>query len=411
MKVLKRALAVLSTMMMIICSSCMQQEVKWSTKRGNTLLLPIKEQRFAISGTAGKSMIKVDGEMLFAVMPGKDGPKLNLASVKLVGAGVKTREGASGNLSIMLSEKNAVTDYDPKERRITSDFSVVVHYPLIDKLKGYRQPTRAEKEVDDFRSYTEEFSGKLVCYLKEPLKPVKASRKRAIPDGAKLELELKLEKEVIGAIRAMEAKFQIEYIVLGVLYITQELNIQPVFIRYTPGEPCCCGGTTATTGGSYVTLRDKAIELWNRCCIRLNFLSPVYVNDDDYRVLSASEAGSLRSEYDDAKAIEVFFVEVSDPVGIWGGGACWSGGTANSQIITFDTVLPINPYVLAHELGHVFGLGHPPGNSTSGSLMEPSGFCLPNPALMSDLNCDNADNPLLKTTFPYDLCWRDTNMP
>ena len=67
--------------------------------------------------------------------------------------------------------------------------------------------------------------------------------------------------------------------------------------------------------------------------------------------------------------------------------------------------------ILAHELGHALGLGHPPGNSSENSLMEPSGFCLDNPALMSKKNCDNADNPLLKTRFfPLYLCIRNTNM-
>ena len=76
------------------------------------------------------------------------------------------------------------------------------------------------------------------------------------------------------------------------------------------------------------------------------------------------------------------------------------------------SILPQPPHKKDHELGHVFGLNHPPGNSTTGSILEPSGFCAPNPALMSDLNCDNADNPLITTSSsPFLLCWRNTDMP
>lgn len=115
--------------------------------------------------------------------------------------------------------------------------------------------------------------------------------------------------------------------------------------------------------------------------------------------------------YDNTGAVEVFFVEVSDPVGLHGGGVCYSGGTANTKIITYDTNLPINLYNLAHELGHALNLSHPPGNSTPGSLMEPSGFCADNPALMSNQNCDNASNPLFYYVLTTKSCTRSINMP
>lgn len=412
MKVFKTLVAGLFIAIMILDSSCMRQ-VKREIEPGNTLLLPIKNERMVVSGTVGRSPSEINGEILFAMMPSKEGLRLKMSSMKLLGGGVKTQEAETGSFSIMLSGDGSSANYDPERRTITSEFTVEVHYPLIDKVRGYQKPSRAEIESDDFRSYTETFSGRLVCRLKEPLRLVKQSRERVVPKGAKLELELKATKATVGEIKAIQMELELEYIVIvHYLNIGRYLNVQPVFIRYTP-ETGCASGETATTGGSYVTLRDKAIEMWNRCCLRLNFLPVVYVNDDDYRVLSEFEDGSLRSEYDDATAVEVFFCEVGDPVGLWGGGACWSGGTANAQIITFDTNLPINLYNLAHELGHALGLHHPPGDSTPGSLMEPSGFCLDNPALMSDLNCDNADNPLVTTPRvpPFGLCWRDTNMP
>jgi len=151
--------------------------------------------------------------------------------------------------------------------------------------------------------------------------------------------------------------------------------------------------------------------MWDRCCIGLDFLPVVYIYNNDYRILSSAESFSLLSLYDDPDSVEVFFVEVSDPVGMWGGGASFSSGTANAKVITFDTNLPINLYNLAHELGHSLGLYHPSwGNSTPGSLMEPSGFCADNPALMSSENCKNASNPLLVFKTPFRFCKKNPNM-
>jgi hypothetical protein len=57
---------------------------------------------------------------------------------------------------------------------------------------------------------------------------------------------------------------------------------------------------------------------------------------------------------------------------------------------------------LAHELGHVLGLGHPGDTTDSlvdgcvGSVMEPSGFFADNPGVQCEDNCQNASNPHLR---------------
>ncbi len=238
---------------------------------------------------------------------------------------------------------------------------------------------------------------------------------------AEIRIEMDLVKKVLGEIRQIWGNFkEVDVRVIEEPKISlNRIDIQPLFVRYKPSAKNACfrGSTTATTGGSFTSLRDRAIEMWDRCCISLNFLPIIYINNSDYRVLEKSEEKSLIAEYNDPDAIEVFFVEVSDPVGLYGGGKCLSAGTANAQIIAYDTNLPINLYNLAHEIGHAFGLKHPRrlirNNSTANSLMEPSGFCADNPALMSDENCDNISNPLIYHFFsdsPYVICIRKTNM-
>lgn len=372
------------------------------------LVLQFKQQAAKIAEVQGESRMK--GEVVFRVIPGSKEPRFELATFKMTGSSVKTKKGESGTISLMLKPNSAKSRYDAKTKVLASEFMAELHYPLIDKIKGFKVPKEGERERDDFRSYTETVAVKMTVKLKET--PT-LDKQRKLEGGADVAFSTVATRErVLGEILQLSSAFKVvDVVIFPKFYLKQSLNIQPVFIRYTPAEGCFGGSTTATTGGSYATLRDKSIEMWNRCCIGLNFLAPVYVDNGNYRILTSAEEAGLMAEYDDPNAVEVFFVEIGDPIGIHGGGVSYSSGTANAKVITYDTNLPINLYNLAHELGHSMGLYHPPGNSTVGSLMEPSGFCADNPALMSPLNCDNASNPMMYTGMPFTLCTRKTNMP
>ncbi len=373
-------------------------------------MLVMKLAKQDVSVASGDSRTAVSGEVVYRMTPKETGMVFDLTSFSLVGSSVKTKQGDSGPLSLVLKPSSAKSTYNPRTRIIKSQFLLEVHYPLIDKVKGYIEPKEGQREMDDYRSYTETFAGSMICKLSETPRIGRTAIK--MKEGATLSLKMEPREKVLGEVAAITGEFKVvDVIVWPKFYIKKTINIQPVFVRYTPADGCFGGTTTATTGGSFPTLRDKAIEMWNRCCIGLNFLTPVYIDNDNYRILSSAEEAGIKAAYDDPNAIEVYFVEVGDPVGIHGGGVCYSSGTANAKVITYDTNLPINLYNLAHELGHALGLMHPPGNSSSGSLMEPSGFCADNPALMSPLNCDNASNPLLVTPATIKLCTRNTNMP
>lgn len=379
-----------------------------SAAEDGMLVLQIKQQTAKVAEVSGQT--RTNGEVVFRMTPTAKGPRFQLATFRMTGSSVKTKKGESGTISLMLKPNSAKSSYDAKTKVITSEFQAELHYPLIDKIKGFKAPKEGERERDDFRSYTETVTVKLTVKLKEA--PT-LDKQRKLEGGADVAFSTVATRErVLGEILQLSSAFKVvDVVIFPTFYLKQSLNIQPVFIRYTPAEGCFGGSTTATTGGSYATLRDKSIEMWNRCCIGLNFLPPVYVDNGNYRILTSAEEAGLMAEYDDPNAVEVFFVEIGDPIGIHGGGVSYSSGTANAKVITYDTNLPINLYNLAHELGHSMGLYHPPGNSTVGSLMEPSGFCADNPALMSALNCDNASNPMMYTGMPFTLCTRKTNMP
>ncbi|OPY90496.1 MAG: hypothetical protein A4E72_00609 [Syntrophus sp. PtaU1.Bin208] len=373
-------------------------------------MLVMKLAKQDLSVASLDSRTAVSGEVVYRMTPKDKTMVFELSSFSLVGSSVRTKQGDSGPLSLVLKPSSAKSAYNPRTRTIKSQFLLEVHYPLIDKVKGFMEPKEGQREKDDYRSFTETFAGSLICKLSETPRIGRSAQR--MKEGAAFSLKMEPREKVLGEVAAIAGEFKvIDVIVWPRFYIKKTINIQPVFVRYTPADGCFGGTTTATTGGSFQTLRDKAIEMWNRCCIGLNFLAPVYIDNDDYRILSSAEEAGIKAAYDDPNAIEVYFVEVGDPVGIHGGGVCYSSGTANAKVITYDTNLPINLYNLAHELGHALGLMHPPGNSTVGSLMEPSGFCADNPSLMSKLNCDNASNPLLVTPTPIPLCTRSINMP
>lgn len=129
-----------------------------------------------------------------------------------------------------------------------------------------------------------------------------------------------------------------------------------------------------------------------------------------YVTFDSSEATALKAEVDDADCVEVFFVREFSPASMWGGGATWGLGTANTKIISSDgnAVGGIDLTHLAHEIGHAIGLPHPTGAAgvSTNTLMCPSGWMNDNPKRNSQENKDNIVNPLftftlkLKTTGP-----------
>jgi hypothetical protein len=176
----------------------------------------------------------------------------------------------------------------------------------------------------------------------------------------------------------------------------QRLFVQPVFISAFESKPA--------TGSYFDPGLARANEIWGECCIQFVGLSPpIFLSNQDYRVVTAQTVGALMNEVDVSGAIEVFLVESFEPVNESSGGAATDGaGTGAAKVVTGDNQLPANLNNLAHELGHVLGLCHPVDACPSGvngcddSVMEPTGFFADNPAVQCKDNCDHAKNPLLK---------------
>ena len=360
----------------------------------------------------------VSGMVGFRVVSGPQGDlTMSLGWLNVVVKGVPTEMGDSGLIGLALAAAEYQTAYDASTGGITTAFGSNLHYELIDQKEGYRQ-IEPEGENDIFVPYTEEMTGNLTGVFP---KDMQATEGESAHFAGDVELLFDYDSSVLGSL--LRIRFPIEVSLLWRMTFCQAIRIQPVFIGTGPKDP-------ERTGTAFDELMTKADELWDRCgterCLKFVVLDPIYIDEPAYKVLDDdTEATNLRAEVNEDDAVEILVVrEMSTALACyWGGGASFSSGTAANKIVTCDQQLSVpcpcpvdcrdfcpcgdcgvddntcgavNPYHLAHELGHTLDLHHPPdASSTVDSIMEPSGFCCDNPDVQSAKNCRNAANPLL----------------
>lgn len=378
----------------------------------------ITEATGTVTTDKGEQRTNFFGSVGLRVIPTEKGLLLFLFNFNLISKGVPTEKGDSGLLSLRLADaQDKGMSYDPRSGRVSGDVQMILHYELIDRVKGYRQQD-GKGEQDLFAPYTEVMKGKVTGKLPEALK---VAEKGSAPFDTEVDLEI--SEAVLGSVRRVHLIVRVVVDWSRLLSPAQVLKIQPVFIGTGPTDP-------NRTGTAFNTLMTRASELWDRCgsvrCIKFVVNNPIYIDKPAYKVLdSEAEANNLRAEVNVADAVEVFVVDRMTFACSWGGGACFSAGTAAAQVVSCDQQLAVpapcpcpgfcpatcppcppcqtgavNYYHLAHELGHALNLDHPGqpyglAAVTYGSNMEPSGFCCDNPNVQSAKNCRNAGNPLL----------------
>lgn len=365
----------------------------------------LQDVRATITTDAGDQQTSFSGEVAFQVSE-KDGSlSFLLKRLNLLSPGVPTMKGESGTIGLNLKGEDSTVKYDPQTGRLNGELKTALHYELIDEVMGYI-PGKSE-DCAVFDSYTEEMDGKLEGSLPASLRAMDEGNARM---SAQVQLEL-ATPTVIGSIRNTIVRLDLSLVWL-LTEPAEVLKVQPVFLGTGPEDP-------TATGAVFNTLITRALETWKKCgttrCITLLANSPIYIDNDDYRILSGpDEAVTFKGEVNIPDAVEVFVAERWDPL-YDGGGACWSSGTASAKIVTCDQQLSVpcpppcgggscgdvNYYHLGHELGHAMNLKHPgegdgvrPEGSIT-SIMEPSGFCADNPNIQSAHNCRSASNPIM----------------
>lgn len=372
----------------------------------------------AVATDQGHQEASFFGSIGFHVVKGEEDLLIYLSDFNLVSKGVAAMKGETGLIGLRLADDQGKSmSYDPGAGRGSLEFSMVLHYQLIDSVFGFTEGG-TKGEMDMRIPHTEMVIGKLSIWFPEGLTAADGGS-----TGVELEGTLELSSPVLGAISTISYRSSGRFD-WAAFRPAHCLRIQPVFIGTGPTD-------STATGSAFPELMGRAIELWNRCgsvqCVNFVVNEPRYINNPAYKVLETeAEADSLIAEVSVANAVEVFVVERMDFVCDWGGGICFNVGSASAKIVSCDQQLSVpnpcpcsdwcpatcfpcppcqigdvNYYHLAHELGHALNLDHPGfhrwglAEGVAGSNMEPSGFCCDNPNVQSARNCRNATSPLM----------------
>ncbi|MGA2125460.1 MAG: M66 family metalloprotease [Xanthobacteraceae bacterium] len=143
----------------------------------------------------------------------------------------------------------------------------------------------------------------------------------------------------------------------------REMFLQPVFLRTSAADP-------APTGTSWMARYAVAAAVWSKLGVSvgardaMTLDTPLKTAGADNH--EANQVAALHSATD----VDVLMVDNDMS---WTGGATTFpvGGGAGSQTVMSDR--GTSQTLLAHEVGHAFGLGHPPAGADANTVMQGTG--------------------------------------
>jgi hypothetical protein len=374
-----------------------------TTSSTRLIVIDLPETKAQITTDSGLKSSQLKGQMVLAQTTDASGKVVvRLENFNIRASSVATSRGPSGRLGMTLRKGSAVTrEFNNSAGTLTIDFELVLHYPLIDRIKGLQTAGN-----DDRMAFADILKGQYKAAFSPYLS---AQSTTTLIDGW---ARWDLSNASLGLVSKVEVDFGVvpgRSILPGRCSTgLRKLVVQPVFVRSGPGD-------LEPTGRALPEFIERSQSIWNRACVSFEFRDAQFVDNENYKVLSEAEEGGLRRLYDAEDAVEVFFVESFQPQDLHGGGVTSSGGSLGAQIIVSDNNLDQNPASfnnLAHELGHALSLCHP-GNAicegragrhpgSPGTVICPSGLDLDNPDLQSNQNAANVSNPLLR--FELNAC-------
>lgn len=175
--------------------------------------------------------------------------------------------------------------------------------------------------------------------------------------------------------------------------LLRSVDVQPIFFQASAAD-------AAPTGGSWQRRFNASNQIWGKLGVTFHELAAVTLTDATHKTQGGTDPEraailGLRT----AAGIEVFIVdnEVADV----GGAARFGPRGPDSKIIMSDR--GTSNTLLAHELGHALGLGHPGEagghGGDAGTIMEPSGSnSTANPTRNTMVNHDRMTWPSIGST-------------
>ncbi|MGZ5436557.1 MAG: hypothetical protein ACXWID_14645 [Pyrinomonadaceae bacterium] len=307
-------------------------------------------------------------------------------------------------MSIPASEKSTSLRYDAKSQTVSGEIPLQSHFPQIDEIYP-PQMTKDPRESDYSVSRTQRARVKFELKFSEPLESANARAAQGqlikLTGNASGEIAVEPLGDIGGyTIYLRPAAWAIDIGILRRFEAASRLCIQPVRIRSGAADP-------SPTGAGLAFGRPGANTQWGKADVVFQVRDWMFINNAGLKVATEdAEEDTIRDSIDVADCIEIFFVENFDPEGLHGGGATWRSGLAGAQIISSDgnATFGVDLTHLAHELGHVLNMGHPGDprglyDSSTNTLMCPSGWHNDNPKRNSRDNASNISNPLLIWTI------------
>jgi hypothetical protein len=148
------------------------------------------------------------------------------------------------------------------------------------------------------------------------------------------------------------------------------VDVQPILFQSSPTDP-------SPTGASWSRRFGPSNTIWGKLGVTFTGLSPITLTDPVNKTAgnNTAERTRVRALWS-GPGVGVFMLD--NDLADAGGGATVGGGAAGAKIALSDR--GTSNTLLAHELGHVLGLGHPPGGADPNTIMEPTGsHSAPNP--------------------------------
>lgn len=344
--------------------------------------------------------------------------------------GRKSQNHETGNLgfAIDVSEEGQYLEYNPQELSLSGIISGTTSISQFDELVQHKDDGRGH----DFDTLAQAAKMKVQIFLEEPLDTNIGSEKTVGFHG-KMDMDIDvqaLRDYDIGSYRLINPDIHIIDLEIAwwiQLEVAKRLCLQPVRVGYFTSA----GGwppifSIHYSGDGLAFGLPGAQTEWGKADVIFTVREWKTVFNASYGTLTSAEAAGLRASVNDADCVEIFFVDQFSPNAMWGGGATWGGGTADTKIISSDqnADFGIDATHLAHEIGHAITLKHPgegfPNASaphrvdgSTGTLMCPSGFMNDNPAVNSQWNKDSVQNPLftfaIKVKGPNVDCQNDAD--